>query len=149
MEIDQVEDLVYYYLRKYNIEGWRFKLGKGKRTLGMCDYTRKTITISKFHIRYSSKNKIIDTVRHEVAHILAGPNTGHGERWKSYAVKLGAKPEKYQTTNIPHLYHVVCENCNKKVGAFHRKPRRDLKKLLHRPCGINGILRLVKIKDER
>jgi len=68
-----------------------------------------------------------NSLMHEIAHALAGPGVGHGQKWKDICVQIGAKPERcYDSddTNTPEMkYYAVCGACGRK----HEKARLKLK----------------------
>lgn len=148
MEIDDVFAFATRLLREYGLNDWHVKLGSGKKLLGSCNYSNKTIKISKFHIMHSSKEDILDTVKHEVAHAVVGPGHGHGPIWKAAAIKIGAVPEaRSKKRTIPHRYELICDVCGTLCAKYDRMPRRDLSNAFHSPCGRAGIgkLRLVRL----
>lgn len=74
------------------LKNWAFKKSRAKMRYGYCNYRTKTLSVSTRLLEHASKEQIIDTVLHEVAHALAGRGTGHGPKWKNVARELGAKP---------------------------------------------------------
>jgi len=74
-------------------KGWKFQVNNRiVATAGRCNYRRKIIEHSASHLEHSKLEFNIDTVRHEVAHAVAGPGTGHGPVWQAEATRLGADP---------------------------------------------------------
>jgi len=76
-----------------------------------------------------AEEQCLDTLRHEAAHALAGPENSHNYVWKAWAVKLGATPEATCDTEkagvkVPErkLYVAACPTC-KKVYTRSGKPR--------------------------
>lgn len=68
---------------------WSFGFDHAKRRAGLCDYTRKRISLSRYlTARYDDETNH-QTLLHEVAHALAGAGAGHGTRWKTVARDLG------------------------------------------------------------
>ncbi len=59
---------------------------------GMCDHKNQKIILNALHIDSHPYSEVIDTIKHEVAHALVGPNHGHDETWKDMATRLGANP---------------------------------------------------------
>lgn len=45
-------------------------------------------------LRAAKESDIINLVKHEVAHIVAGRSAGHGKTWKETARKMGCPEEK-------------------------------------------------------
>lgn len=97
-------------------------LGKRVGVLGVCDFKKKELSL---HVPQLIMNPhcIVDTIRHEVAHAVAGPLARHGWEWRAEAIRLGAKPKSYAdtTNNIPHKYELVCSLCGKIVAKKQRK----------------------------
>lgn len=68
---------------------WSFAFDNAKRRAGLCDYTRKRISVSRYLAARYDDDDNHQTLLHEVAHALAGPGAGHGARWRSIARDLG------------------------------------------------------------
>ncbi|WP_203581775.1 SprT-like domain-containing protein [Microbacterium hibisci] len=68
---------------------WTFAFDNAKRRAGLCDYTRKRISVSRYLAARYDDDTNHQTLLHEVAHALAGPRAGHGARWKAVARELG------------------------------------------------------------
>lgn len=68
---------------------WSFGFDNAKRRAGLCDYSRRRISVSRYlSARYDDETNH-QTLLHEVAHALAGPKAGHGPKWKAIARDLG------------------------------------------------------------
>ena len=68
---------------------WRFAFDHAKVRAGLCDFTRKRITVSRYLAARFDDEDNYQTLLHEVAHALAGPREGHNRRWLSIARELG------------------------------------------------------------
>lgn len=68
---------------------WTFAFDNAKRRAGLCDYTRKRISVSRYLAARYDDDTNHQTLLHEVAHALAGSRAGHGPRWKAIARELG------------------------------------------------------------
>ena len=68
---------------------WSFAFDNAKRRAGLCDYTRKRISVSRYLAARHDDDDNHQTLLHEVAHALAGPGAGHGPQWKRVARDLG------------------------------------------------------------
>ena len=85
-------------LKKHGLEDWRFDFadlsevptrtlaGASHGATGVCHFAAKTILIDPSLLRH--RNQFLDTVKHEIAHALAG-RTGHGTEWLKIAEKVG------------------------------------------------------------
>lgn len=126
-------------------------------TLGQVTFSRRDLapvktTFNKKYIEYGEKEDVIDTIRHEVIHILAnaifGANIGHSEKWKRLCVLYGVQPnsskntnyrENYErvngdtkkakpTTPTTYKYHIICSECGKIVAKRQRLSESLLKR---------------------
>src|SRR3954467_11086748 len=111
-------------LKKNGLHGWTFGLSKAKRRLGVCKYRQKRIEIAEYYARNSPEETVLDTLRHEIAHALAGPAAKHGPAWKAVAVRLGARPRacdtSHETVVPPGDWRATCPDCGR---TFHRYRR--------------------------
>lgn len=101
--------------------------------MGSCEYRRKYIRISKYHIKANEWQEIEDTMLHEIAHALTPDDAGHGRAWKQMCVKIGARPNRVVSNEtmikIKEIakpkYMYACPNCNHKRPAY-RKLKREM-----------------------
>ncbi len=68
---------------------WSFGFDNAKRRAGLCDYTRKRISVSRYLAARHDDDANHQTLLHEVAHALAGHDAAHGADWKKVARELG------------------------------------------------------------
>ncbi|TFV84247.1 M48 family peptidase [Microbacterium sp. dk485] len=68
---------------------WSFGFDNAKRRAGLCDYTRRRISVSRYLAARYDDDTNHQTLLHEVAHAVAGPAAGHGPQWKRVARDLG------------------------------------------------------------
>ena len=85
---DEARDL----LDRHGLEDWNLRFNGARGRLGECRFGRKLILLSRIHAAGGSDEQTTDTILHEIAHALAGPEAGHGPEWKAIAGKLGATP---------------------------------------------------------
>lgn len=71
--VDQATDLTGYDIRG---EGWSLSMNNRKTSLGLCDYGKKSIQISR---HFKDSPNILNTMRHEVAHAYT-QGDAHGKR---------------------------------------------------------------------
>ena len=78
--------------------GYKFKFDNAKVRMGLCSYTRKTISLSKPLVLNNLDKidgKITDTILHEIAHTLSREifgkldGSGHGHNWVNTAKAIG------------------------------------------------------------
>ncbi|HIQ57558.1 TPA: SprT-like domain-containing protein [Candidatus Gracilibacteria bacterium] len=101
------------FLHGLEKQGWVFIFDRAKKRFGMCNYTTKTISLSKYLTAINSEEKVINTILHEIAHALAGYNAGHGKKWKETMINLGQIPSRCYGNEVitPQLqYTGKCKN---------------------------------------
>lgn len=105
---------------------WSFGFDAARARAGLCDHTRKRISVSKHAAANFSDDEIHQTLLHEVAHAIAGPSAGHGPRWKAVARDLGYIGGRTVDTPIaPGLAPWIGECPNGHLLTRHRRPARD------------------------
>jgi predicted SprT family Zn-dependent metalloprotease len=68
---------------------WSFAFDHAKTRAGLCNYTDKRISVSRYLAGRYEDDEIHQVLLHEVAHAMAGPRSGHGPKWKAVAADLG------------------------------------------------------------
>lgn len=68
---------------------WSFEFDHAKRRAGLCNYTDKRISVSRYLAARYDDDEIHQVLLHEVAHAIAGSNAGHGPKWKAVCDELG------------------------------------------------------------
>lgn len=74
--------------------GWRIDFNNAKSTAGTCDYSKKTIFLSRFYLKHNDVSTTWNTITHEVAHALVGPGHGHGRVWRTQHIRLGGSGDR-------------------------------------------------------
>ena len=78
------------------LDEWTLRFSSATKMLGKCRSQQKLILISRSHAVHDAPEQVTDTIRHEIAHALAGPEAGHGPAWRALARQLGATPRSCQ-----------------------------------------------------
>ncbi len=68
---------------------WTFAFDNAKTRAGLCNYTTKRISVSRYLAARYEDDEIHQVLLHEVAHAIAGNRAGHGPQWKAIATELG------------------------------------------------------------
>ena len=77
---------------EHGLADWTFAFLEAERRLGDCRYDERLIRVGRAHALEAGEAEIRDTVLHEIAHALAGPEARHGPKWRETARRLGATP---------------------------------------------------------
>src|SRR5947209_15308840 len=91
----EVQKLAGDLLAAHGLDGWTFAFNRRKRAMGYCYYGSKTVELSVYFVESNPDAVIRDTLLHEIAHALVGPEHGHDRAWKEKCLELGAKPERF------------------------------------------------------
>ena len=89
--LKEISEFAYKKLHDYELYDWIFGFDLAQNRGGVCNYTRKRITLSVTFCSVATKEVIFDTVLHEIAHALAGYKEAHGPKWKNIARSIGCK----------------------------------------------------------
>lgn len=122
MNKQEAEIIALTELNKYSLFNYDIILMRNKRRYGYCDYNKKLIALNE--IMLNDEEQFMDTLRHEIAHAIAGP-VGHNAKWKLVCSQIGAEPKRCgKPINIPKKYTIWCPKCNIKLCERHRFPRK-------------------------
>ena len=131
MELTAAYDLATGLLREHGLAGWRVELDGAKRRAGVCRFAERVIGISAPLARVHSEDEVRDTVLHEIAHALVGPEHGHDAVWRAAAVRLGSSGRRCVATDAPAVRGAWVGVCAEgHVRDRHRRPERVLS------CGV-------------
>ncbi|MCU1639122.1 MAG: Phage-related protein [Microbacteriaceae bacterium] len=107
--------------------GWSFGFDTAKTRAGLCNYTSKRITVSRYLAARYEDDEIHQVLLHEVAHALAGPRAAHGPGWRTVAAGLGYEGKRLHDGAIANELAPWVGTCP--GGHTHyryRKPIRNL-----------------------
>jgi len=119
------ETLVRRLFAKHNLKKWNFKFDRAHRRFGCCNFSTRTISLSKILVELNSPQKVNDTLLHEIAHAIVGPRHAHDKIWCTKISEIGGKPTaRFHESEIEipkSKFVAVCPNCQKKIPTFRRK----------------------------
>lgn len=121
-----------------DMKSWGFKLpvpinwysANCSKRLGQAVYLDNSITLSSFLFKESEDDNIRNTIYHELCHLVAGPGTHHGPKWKAVAkivtektgLKIArlAESDKYDYFHSKEFlgkykYNFKCKKCGIEV----------------------------------
>lgn len=118
----------------HGLTDWSFGFNRRKRGLGLCIYDSRRIELSIHFVVRNAEPDVRDTILHEIAHALAGPEAGHGQAWKDICLQIGAIPARCgEAAMPPGRWRATCPGCQRD----HHRHRRPLPKRTYfcRDCG--------------
>ncbi|MFV0463035.1 MAG: SprT-like domain-containing protein [Nostocoides sp.] len=112
-------------LGRHGLADWQVRLDRAKTRAGVCRYRERVIGLSGPMTRLHSPQEVRDTILHEIAHALAGPEHGHDEVWKATAASIGCSAQRCVPADVPRpvgTWRGVCPAGH--VVTRHRRPAR-------------------------
>ncbi len=104
---------------------WSFDFDNAKRRAGLCNYTDKRITVSRYLASRYDDDEIHQILLHEVAHAVAGSRSGHGPHWRTVAAELGYEGSRLHSGETADELAPWVGTCpNGHTLYRHRKPTR-------------------------
>ena len=78
-------------LDEYGLKHWSIRIttNVNQRFLGLCSHNDCCIIVNAHHVDQNPDSEIKDTILHEIAHALVGPNHGHDPTWVTKAKEIG------------------------------------------------------------
>jgi hypothetical protein len=74
---------------------WRIEVSaRMTSSAGLCYYDDRLIRVAEWLVLRAPEAEVLNTVRHEAAHALAGRYHNHGPVWQAWARELGAAPQR-------------------------------------------------------
>lgn len=123
MTVQDIHNLALERLSYWGVDpAWSFKFNKLKNSVGICRYRPKTIELS-IHFLNRSRDAIITTLDHEIAHIFC-PGDGHGPEWQQKMRDMGHAAErlaKVQTDERPSYKYGIFHG-DVLVKGYHNRP---------------------------
>lgn len=81
---------------------WTFAFDNAKRRAGLCDYSKRRISVSRYLTAKFDDDETHQVLLHEVAHAMVGPEAGHGPEWKRAARDIGYVGGRTHDGEIAH-----------------------------------------------
>lgn len=129
MKLSEAMNLAKDLMKHYELDDWKFEFDNAVRRFGCCKFNTKTISLSEKLTLSNDLKHVEDTIRHEIAHALAGAQAGHGHVWKRKAVELGCRPSPYcsrEVVSVPRAFEGTCPNGHKTQS--HKRNRLSCSK---------------------
>lgn len=117
------------------LPGWRFEWDNARSRFGQCRQHDRVISMSRLLITSRTQDSVRDTILHEIAHGLAGPEVGHGLEWQDIARGIGAEPNTLRKeAGVAGRYQGTCDDCGQVVHRHRWTRAMALRALAHPEC---------------
>ena len=143
MNESQVRQITIDLLKQHDLYGKvTLKFGSARSQLGSYRAGKRNgqeiriLTISMAMALLNSEEELRDTVKHEIAHAIAGVRAGHGPEWRTVARQIGANPVRTATrVHSPEpRYRATCT-----CGQSFKRERLAAGKRYCTPCYNKGL----------
>jgi SprT protein len=124
---EKVIELAAKLFQYHGLINYSFGFDRAVRRAGLCDYSRKRISLSKHLVATADLDQIEQVLLHEIAHALVGQAAGHGSIWKNKASEIGYRHEKIDGNQIAResaKWQGLCPGGHQHFRS--RKPTRPL-----------------------
>ena len=103
MEVTQALAVGRRLLREHGLDDWTIVADRAKTRAGVCRFPRRQIGLSAPITRLHDEAEVLDTILHEIAHALVGPQHGHDAVWKAKAREIGCSGERCVSSDSPRV----------------------------------------------
>lgn len=112
-------------LQRHGLHGWSLVFDNAKRRAGVCRYTQRVIGLSAPLARLHSPDEVRETLLHEIAHALTGPEHGHDGIWVAQARAIGSNGRRCLPADSPTVTAAWLGVCPAgHTAERHRRPER-------------------------
>ena len=90
-------------LREHGLHDWSIVADRAKTRAGVCRFAKRQIGLSAPLTTLHSDDEVLDTILHEIAHALVGPQHGHDAVWRAKAREIGCSGERCVSSDSPRV----------------------------------------------
>jgi predicted SprT family Zn-dependent metalloprotease len=101
MEIEAARGLALGLMRQHRLTGWRLVFDNAKMRAGICRAEPREIGLSRVLTLLHTEAEVRDTILHEMAHALVGPEHGHDAVWRARALRIGSSARRCVSATAP------------------------------------------------
>ena len=103
MEVTRALSLGRRLLREHGLDDWTIVADRAKTRAGVCRFARRQIGISAPITTLHEETEVLDTILHEIAHALVGPQHGHDSVWRAKAREIGCTGDRCVSSEAPRV----------------------------------------------
>ena len=125
MDMTQALSLARRLMAEHGLEGWTVVADRAKTRAGVCRFGSRQIGLSRPLTELHSEAEVRDTILHEIAHALVGPQHGHDQVWRAMATRIGSSGERCvspESARVPGDWVGTCPAGHR--STRHKAPTR-------------------------
>jgi predicted SprT family Zn-dependent metalloprotease len=125
MDLRDAFALAEHLLVRHGLDDWQVAYDNAKRRAGVCRYDSRTIGLSAPLTALHTFDEVRDTILHEIAHALVGPEHGHDASWRRVAKSIGSSGERCvsaESARVQPAWLGVCSAGH--LQERHKRPER-------------------------
>ena len=103
MEVNRALAVGRRLLREHGLDDWTIVADRAKTRAGVCRFGRRQIGLSAPITALHTEEEVLDTILHEIAHALVGPQHGHDAVWRAKARQIGCSGERCVSSEAPRV----------------------------------------------
>lgn len=127
MDLHKAQYLTRTLMQQYGLvdAGWTFEYSKRTTNLGHCSYQHKIIYLSISWTYTGDEVRVLNTIRHEIAHALVGSGHSHDNVWRRKALELGCTGDACTAVRHekPQLRYILSCPTHGEVHQMHKITR--------------------------
>lgn len=125
MDLRDAYALAEHLLERHGLVDWSITYDSAKKRAGICRFGPREIGLSAPLTALHGLDEVTDTILHEIAHALAGPQHGHDATWREVARQIGCSAQRCVPADAPRVEHDWLGVCPAgHTTGRHRRPER-------------------------
>lgn len=125
MNIDDARRLAIELMDQHRLTGWHLVFDRARTRAGVCRFDRREIGLSRVLTALHPPELVRDTILHEIAHALAGPQHAHDAVWRATAIAIGGDGKRCVSASAPRPPAPWVGSCARGHEVTrHRRPVR-------------------------
>jgi predicted SprT family Zn-dependent metalloprotease len=148
MKLIDARNMLVSEMRQHGLlaEGWTWKFDRAKNRRGQTSWRynddgsikRRWISLSENFVRLNNEDRVLATIRHEIAHALVGGTHGHDAVWQAKCREIGGNGQRCTAAvEVPAKWIGTCPGCGNAIHR-HRMTAKAQRVACARCCRSNG-----------
>lgn len=122
IQLDRIARKAERLIAKHGLKDWSFQYEDASKRSGVCDHYTRVIGLSRLYCLKAPAHFLRNTILHEIAHALVGPQHNHDQVWKEKARSIGCTGDRCHNVDFaPPRYIASCPRCGWRIKRNFRK----------------------------